>query len=266
MRVFRLLVPVAIIGLLTPVLFFYWPTPPVPSTLLRTEHPCKPTGDSVAVIVVQGQSNAGNYGSTRYEASEAVDNFDPDSGKCFAAIDPLLGADGSGSAFVTRLGDILVRSGQFKRVIVVSIAVGAASLLDLTTTYLPRVENLIAKLKQADLTPTHFLFQQGETDASQQTTEVQYSAGLITLVKKFRAANYHAPFYVALSTKCDEAHPNNIDAIRRAQSAAVNADLNIRRGPDTDTIGNEGRSRGNCHMNEIGTLTQAALWAAFIRR
>jgi hypothetical protein len=26
--------------------------------------------------------------------------------------------------------------------------------------------------------------------------------------------------------------------------------------PDIDMIGNSGRARGNCHMNEMGTLTQ----------
>jgi hypothetical protein len=33
-----------------------------------------------------------------------------------------------------------------------------------------------------------------------------------------------------------------------------------------DMIGNGGRTHGNCHMNEVGTLAQAALWAAFISR
>ena len=47
--------------------------------------------------------------------------------------------------------------------------------------------------------------------------------------------------------------------------SAVDEALNIRPGPDTDTIGNEGRSPDGCHMNEAGTLANAALWAAFIK-
>jgi hypothetical protein len=59
-------------------------------------------------------------------------------------------------------------------------------------------------------------------------------------------------------------HAKNGRAIRHAQAAAVDGNLNIRRGPDMDMIGNGGRSHGNCHMNEVRTLAQAALWAAFI--
>jgi hypothetical protein len=202
----------------------------------------------------------------RYAATEAVDNFDPETGNCFSAIDRLLGTDGSGSSFLPRLGDLLIQSGEFNRVIVVSIAVGGASIFDLASIHLGRIDNLIKKLQQAGITPTHFLFQQGETDAVRNTTAAEYLASLIKLVRKFRSAGYQAPFYVALSTKCDEAHPRNRLVIRIAQAAARDIDLNIRRGPDTDMIGNSGRAHGHCHMNEIGTLAQAALWAAFIRR
>jgi len=68
---------------------------------------------------------------------EAVDNFDPESGKCFAATDPLLGADGLGASFATRLGDILIQSGQFKRVIIAPMAIGGASISQLNSTYTP---------------------------------------------------------------------------------------------------------------------------------
>jgi hypothetical protein len=269
LKILKYLLPVAIIsGLLcVAIVAFSRPVTQIASALPdRVERPCAPVDDSVAIIVVLGQSNAANYGTGRYAATEAVDNFDPASGKCFSAIDPLLGADGSGSSFVTRLGDILVQSGKFKRAIVVSIAIGGASVSDLASIHLDRIENLIAKLHEQGLTPTHFLFEQGETDASQDTTESQYLASLTTLVSKFRSAGYQAPFYVALATKCDEVHPKNRRTIRNAQADAVDSDLNIRRGPDIDMIGNGGRAHGNCHMNEMGTLAQAALWAAFIRR
>jgi hypothetical protein len=269
LKILKYLLPVAIIsGLLcVAIVAFSRPVTQIASTLPdRVERPCDPVDDSVAIIVVLGQSNAANYGTGRYAATEAVDNFDPGSGRCFSAIDPLLGADGSGSSFVTRLGDTLVESGRFKRAIIVSIGVGGASVSDLTSTYLNRIENLIKKLRREGLTPTHFLFEQGETDASQDTTEPQYLASLTTLVRKFRSAGYQAPFYVAQASKCDELHPKNRRTIRNAQADAVDRNLSIRRGPDIDMIGNGGRSHGNCHMNEMGTFAQAALWAAFIRR
>ena len=43
----------------------------------RIERPCAAVSGRTAIIVVHGQSNAGNHGTVRYNAREAVDNFDP---------------------------------------------------------------------------------------------------------------------------------------------------------------------------------------------
>ena len=141
--------------------------PPPPA---RVERPCGPVSGKTAIIVVHGQSNAANYGSARHTAREAVDNFDPASGKCFAAADPLLGTDGIGGSFATRLGDILIQAGRYDRVIFVPLARGGASLAFLNNEGAELTTNGIAKLKAAGLTPTHILFQQGETDAVSTTT------------------------------------------------------------------------------------------------
>jgi hypothetical protein len=232
----------------------------------RIERACNPSSDQTAVIVIHGQSNAANYGMSRYTAREAVDNFDPATGKCFAAADPLLGTDGAGGNFATRLGDILIQAGRYRRVIVVPIAVVGASLSALNNEHADRIENVIQKLKAAGLVPTHLLFEQGEKDAILTTTQEQYVSGLHQLVTRFRAAGFDAPFYLSQTTKCDVANPKNSVAIRAAQELAIDGPLNIRRGPDTDTIGNDGRNPNDgCHMNEAGTLANAALWAAFIR-
>lgn len=232
----------------------------------RTERPCAITSAKTAVIVVHGQSNAGNFGGARYTSREAVDNFDPNSGKCFAAADPLLGADGVGGSFATRLGDILVQAGRYDRVIFIPLAVGGVSLATINTEGAAWTTNAISKMKAAGLTPTHFLFQHGESDAILTTTSEQYAVLLHQLVKRFRDAGFNAPFYVSRGAKCDYVKPNNIAGIRAGQLAAVNEALDIRPGPDTDMIGNDGRDADDgCHLNGIGTLADAALWAAFIK-
>lgn len=239
-----------------------WAGVPPPA---RVERPCSPVFGRTAIIVVHGQSNAANFGSARHMSRETVDNFDPASGKCFAAADPLLGTDGLGGSFATHLGDILIQAGRYDRVILVPIARGGASLAFLNDEGAELTTNGIAKLKAAGLTPTHILFQQGERDALMTTTAEQYAALLHQLVKRFRTAGFDAPFYVSRSAKCDYAGPKNTAAVRAGQLAAIDAALNIRQGPDTDTIGNEGRVSDGCHMNEIGTIANAALWAAFIQ-
>lgn len=235
--------------------------PPPP----RIERSCTPVSGKTAIIVVHGQSNAANYGTTRHIAREAVDNFDPVTGKCFAAADPLLGTDGIGGSFATRLGDILIQAGRYDRVIIAPFAVSGASISVLNNEGAELLTNGIAKLKAAGLTPTHILFQQGEKDAILTTSAEQYASLLHQLVKRFRAAGLDAPFYLSRSAKCDYVAPKNAAAVRAGQLSAVDEALNIRPGPDTDTIGNEGRNPDGCHMNEAGTLANAALWAAFIQ-
>ena len=231
----------------------------------RNERPCGPISGKTAIIVVHGQSNAANYGSARHTAREAVDNFDPASGKCFAAADPLLGTDGIGGSFATRLGDILIQAGRYDRVIIVPVALASTSISVLNNERAELLTNALSKMKAAALTPTHILFQQGEQDAGLTTSAEQYVSQLHQLVKRFRAAGLDAPFYLSRSAKCDYVGPSNIAAVRAGQRSAVDEALNIRPGPDTDTIGNEGRSPDGCHMNEAGTLANAALWAAFIK-
>jgi len=228
----------------------------------RDERPCAAASVRTAIIVVHGQSNAANYGSTRHSAREAVDNFDPATGKCFAAIDPLLGTDGIGGSFATRLGDILIQSGRYDHVVLVPIARGSSSISFLNNEGASLITNGISKLKAAGLTPTHILFQQGEQDARLTTSTEQYVSQLHQLVTRFRAAGFDAPFYLSRSTKCGGGE-QNAAAVRAGQLSAINDALNIRQGPDTDTIGNDGRADG-CHMNGVGTLANAALWAAFI--
>jgi hypothetical protein len=236
--------------------------PPPPA---RIERPCEPVSGMTAIIVVHGQSNAANYGSARHTAREAVHNFDSASGKCFAATDPLLGADGVGGSFATRLGDMLIQDGRYKRVIFVPLARGGASIAYLNNEGAELITNGIARLKAAGLTPTHILFQQGETDAVLTTTSEEYASLLHQLVQRFRAAGFDAPFFLSRSSKCDYNGPNNIAAVREGQLAAVNETLNIRPGPDTDTIGNDRRAADGCHMNEAGTLANAVLWSAVLK-
>jgi hypothetical protein len=254
-------------GLLIGALAVRSPASPAitPTAPERVERPCDPLSADTAIIVVHGQSNAANFGTHLYSATRAVDNFDPSTGKCFAAVDPLLGADGIGGNFATRLGDLLIEAGRYKRVVIAPIAVAGASIAVLNSTSVDRIENLILKLKGAGLTPTHFLFEQGETDAQLTTTPEQYLTQLQQLVRRFRAAGFSAPFYVSQTTKCDYIAPKNNAAIRAAQAQALDPALDIRRGPDTDTIDHEGRNPvDGCHMSEIGTLANAALWAGFI--
>ena len=74
--------------------------------------------NTTAVILGVGQSNISNEGdpSALYEPLGEVYNFNFFDGKCYAAKDPLLGASINRSNVLTRVGDLLVERGKYRRV------------------------------------------------------------------------------------------------------------------------------------------------------
>ena len=130
---------------------------------------------------------------------------------------PLLGTDGIGGSFATRLGDILIQDGRYDRVIFVPLARGGAS---------------IAYPKQRGRGADHQRHRENE-GSGPDADAYSVSAGrngcgidddgraicvaLHQLVKRFRAAGFDAPFYLSRSTKCDYVGPTNIAAVRAGQ-------------------------------------------------
>ena len=79
----------------------------------RSAVPCNDGGPSrPLVIVTLGQSNAANTGQSLHTPKHRVDNFNLYDGKCYKAIEPLLGPSGQGGNFATRLADLLIERGS----------------------------------------------------------------------------------------------------------------------------------------------------------
>ena len=75
----------------------------------RTVVPCSDGGPRrPLVIVTLGQSNAANHGQGLHTPKHRVDNFNLYDGKCYKAVEPLLGPSGQGGNFATRLADMLI--------------------------------------------------------------------------------------------------------------------------------------------------------------
>src|SRR4051812_28496738 len=86
---------------------------------------CHPaiTKMDTAVLLVIGQSNAGNFGDTKYAAycNNALNFSD---GNFYPLEDPLHGANGEKGSVWSRLGDLLVQKGLAKVVIIAPVAIG----------------------------------------------------------------------------------------------------------------------------------------------
>lgn len=218
-----------------------------------------------AVIIVLGQSNAGNHGAGHYVAKHRVDNFNIYDGKCYHAQDPLLGASGEGGNFATRFGDKLIEDGLFDRVILAPIAMGGTTVEQWADQgmFNRRIPVLIRRLYDAGLTADFILWHQGEGNPGMGDRDGrQYRKNLLEVIETFRRYGADAPFFVALATLCGGPH-QNAENIRAGQKGTVNPSAGIYQGPDTDIIGVEYRW-DKCHFDELGLSLAATLWLEVI--
>jgi hypothetical protein len=235
--------------------------PPLPWRQLWTDPEC-------GVLLVLGQSNAANHGEARYTSAKDVFSLDFRHMQCCRAADPLAGASGAGGSIWPRLGDLLIETGAFRRVLLVPLACGESSIKDWTPegTMHPRTTLALSRLrKELDVSVLPFsavLWQQGETEANRTQMSAQaYKMHFHDVVADLRANGVFAPVFVACATFCEAGTPafQNRTAIRQALLELPDATGGIFGGPDTDTIGPEGRSNG-CHFSEHGLQRCAELW------
>ncbi|HEX8077929.1 MAG TPA: sialate O-acetylesterase, partial [Chthoniobacterales bacterium] len=220
------------------------------------------------VFLVMGQSNAGNHGETRFSARNEVYCLDFLRLQCFAGADPLPGASGTGGSIWSRLGDMLIDKGLFRRVLFVPIAFGGSFVTDWTPgNSMHRRTSLCLNRLQKELgdalIPFSAVFwQQGEAEANHtRMSAAAYKMHFHDIVADLRAGGVFAPIFVARATHCEAGpHPfQNHEAIREAQTDLAKPENGILTGPDIDTIGAEGRSDG-CHLSERGLHLCAELW------
>lgn len=234
----------------------WWAGQPLVWSIPRQVVACAdPAPDFVALTF--GQSNAANYVRGRYQAGEGVMWFH--TGHCYVAADPLPGPDGTGGSVWSRLGDRLIASGRYRRVLIAGVAVGGSELArwqpggDLH----PRLLSTLVAMQAAGVPPTHLLWHQGERDMQLGTAPSTYAAGLHTLVASIRHAGSSAPVFVAQATYCS----GHDDAgLRAAQRQVLDPALGIFAGPDTDTLRGESLRHDDCHFSAAGADRHADLW------
>lgn len=220
------------------------------------------TGDRTFVMLVAGQSNAGNSVSRQYVPRGDVYMFNSD--RCFVAMDPMLGATGIAGSTWGRVADLLIDSGSYDRVVITSVAKGGSTIEEWAPSgvlfkYLAKQKR---GMKMAGMEIDAVLFQQGESDAAIGTTMDVHYAYLSGFIKGLR--NYTriaAPVYVSRTSKCFGVESRQI---RWSQGYAAQTIAGVIKGPNTDTLGSEMR-HDNCHFNGLGSEALAQMWAEVLR-
>lgn len=226
----------------------------------RTKLDCASVlGANTAVLLILGQSNAGNYGDAAYRSARAVFNFNPADGYCYAADEPLLGATGRKSSPWTRLGDRLIAASLYDKVVLIPIAIGGSSVVDWAWgAGRTRMVSAVYRALAAGLSITQVLWHQGETDALNGMSGETYARHLAVVIRSLRALNVTAPVYVARASLCMDS-PRN-DDIRAGQRAVTGRLEGVAAGPDTDTLTGQVMRYDGCHFTARGLDAHAQLW------
>jgi Carbohydrate esterase, sialic acid-specific acetylesterase len=155
-------------------------------------------------------------------------------GHCYPAASPLLGADGRMGETWTLLGIKLLRSGLFRTVILIPVAVSGSAARrwaeggDLNSAMLAAIQ-----AAKARYTITGVLLDQGAADFALRTPEAEYRSELASLIGSLRAEGVRAPFFI---TRCsvggDDWTADN--PVARAQASLADDQRGIFDGPNTD--------------------------------
>lgn len=227
-----------------------------------------------AVLLTFGQSNSANAGRDRYIPVGDVANFNFHDGKCYRAEDPLLGPDGDGGSVWGVLADKLIAQGHYERVLLAPFGIGGSSLAQWQPDGFlhPILQKATDAIRNEGIKPTHVLWHQGETDATEQTSEEAYSAMFEVLLSSLRSYEITAPVYPAIATHCglaltesNEDQASGQESVRAAQMRLPHLD-GVIAGPDTDQVQGELYRHDNCHFSAKGMQSHANLWLEALTR
>jgi Carbohydrate esterase, sialic acid-specific acetylesterase len=254
----------------------------------RTPVTCEPSGptDADIVLVTLGQSISANEGETGYTPVRNVVNFNINDGRCYGAADPLLGAsfkaDGKHIGSIWgRLCDKLLKTGQWTRCLVASIAQGDTSMSQWAPggNMNPLIERSVTGLRKHKIEPTLFLYGQGESDASVHANPAAYQKNFNAMADDIHRYT-KAPILIAVETICygvdtgpdlqfiDDATRVakwiGQEAIQQAQRSVIDPSRGIFPGPNLDFINDQVGRWDGCHLSTYGLEVAAEQWKYYL--
>ncbi len=227
----------------------------------KTQAPCPPQDPKTAVILILGQTNAGNHAALGTPRAPQADVINWSQSRCYLASAPLLGATGQASEPWTQMADQLLASEQFDAVILAPIVILNSSISrwvpggDIDQYLVQDVRAL-----QNQYRTTHVVWLQGESDFIAGTPEEDYRTSLLSVVKTLRSVGVRAPIYISTATRCDT--PWKADnSVAMAQTAVLNADNHIVSGVNMDQLLADDDRVEACRLSAKGAHTTATAWS-----
>lgn len=227
-------------------------TNPLPPAIRdRSPVPCPA---AAMVVLVVGQSHGANYVLERFVGMPGV--FNAYRGKCYPALDPLLGPEGDKGNVWTAVGNGIVTRGLASDVVILNSSIGSSKLYQWVGqgSLNPHLRQTMASVPPG-LAITHVAIQIGEGDYAEGTSARQFRRGLSDLVDIFRAEGIAGPVFIAReSLYCSPARTENPIATAQRTFRAPG----VHPGPNMDALP-FGRY-DNCHLSGPGAQELAGQW------
>lgn len=222
-----------------------------------------PTSGTRILMYVTGQSNAGNpSGASAYTPANpnSLFNINIFDGTVVKLTDPVIGADGPGACFFTRVADALVTDGYANSVTVVAIPVGATTAANWASMGIcyNRISAAINRVaQQTGFTPTKTLIcrHQGESDTIAGTTYNSYQLALNNELGRWASLVPNAIQFVAQVSFENSVTSSQVIA---AQASVVNNTTVFSLG-NFDSIDCTGRSSGCIDYNSTGSILASCI-------
>jgi hypothetical protein len=219
----------------------------------KSEVSC-PAEDNAYVIIGFGQSNSANYAGYRFESNKDIVNFY--NGKCYVAIDPLLGATGrSGSVWIPLSEELNIKD---KTIVLSTFGVGGTKVSDwLNDDYLmPFYKENIDALNKVYEKPNAVVWIQGESDVS--TPSDVFSQQLKDWFEILRTDFSDSNIYVTGTSYCGGKSNDSVLLAQSKQSKSIGA---VYVG-SADKLVQQSYRYDDCHFSEKGSKALASLIAA----
>jgi len=214
-----------------------------------------PAEDNAYVIIGFGQSNSANHAGHRFETNKDIVNFY--NGKCYVAIDPLLGATGrSGSVWIPLSEQLNIKN---KTIVLSTFGVGGTKVSDwLNDDYLmPFYKENISFLKSVYKHPNAVLWMQGSADRGTDLYDLDKDIKkfISILLKDFNDSNV----YIIPSTYCNKNPSIDINNIYMKYSKSLGAIFV----DNVDELNDMSLRYDDCHYSEKGARALARKIASY---
>jgi hypothetical protein len=227
---------------------------------------CPAQDARTAVVLAMGQSNTANETETPRHSRFPGRVLSFYEGRCMEAATPFLGGTGQRGEWLTLLGDELIYSGRYDKVVIAMAAVGGRRIDHFADGDLGDMLSRTAEQITARYHVTHAVWQQGESDHAPATTELPYRRRFQKLVARLRERGVDAPLFVSVSTYCGVIRswqPNN--PVQRALKALPDKRLGLWPGVDSDSFDQTTARFDGCHLSRSGQEAMAKAQAGLIK-